>query len=396
MRQKRRLQWGTALVFGYAASIAAFYALVARRTLEPDTGVAGGAESASDAGLTVDMPLVSIIVPARNEERNIGACVESLLAQDYPRFEVIVVDDGSTDATPRILRDLEGQHPGGQCLRVLRVESLPEGWAGKPHALYTGAEAARGSWLLFTDADTRHAPAALRMAMCTALAHSDDLLSLGTRQDLPDFWGRVIMPLVYMGISMMYPPRQVNDPHSRVAIANGQFILIRREAYDGIGGYGATDLRATVLDDRDLAQAVKHSGGRLEMVDGRDLVRTRMYHSLREHWEGWGKNAYAGSRGGLPFYLAMMLGLPMTCILPFALLLAGLLGRRWDWSLAGGTSVAATVAYRTEVNKGLGVPWRYVWTHPLAAAVFTGVLARSFWRVATGRGVVWRGRTIRV
>ncbi len=404
MQRKQRVDWGTALVYGYAASIAAFYAFVARRTraVESRTGATTtvhtrnpGSAGKHDASHE-ELPFVSIIVPARDEERNIRTSVESLLAQDYPNFAVIVVDDGSTDATPQILDDIASQHPCGYRLRVLRVETLPNGWAGKPHALHTGARIARGSWLLFTDADTCHAPTALRTALRIALAHSDDLLSLGTRQELPDFWGRVIMPLVYMGISMMYPPRQVNDPHSKVAIANGQFILLRRATYDQIGGYGSPALRATVLDDRDLAQAVKHSGGRLEMVDGRDLVQTRMYRNLGEHWQGWGKNAYAGSRGGLPFYLLMIVGLPMTCILPFALLLAGLLGHRRNWTVAGGASVVATIAYRTEVNRGLGVPWRYVWTHPLAATVFTGVLVRSLWRVVTGRGVVWRGRTVKV
>ena len=394
----RRVPWNTLLLFGYAASIAAFYAVVAQRTREPQPDPAAAARCTAPGMPTPaeQLPLASIIVPARDEERNIRACVASLLAQDYPSFEVIVVDDGSTDATPSILRELATTHPHRDRLRILRIETLPEGWAGKPHALYTGARSAGGAWLLFTDADTEHTPHALRTAMCTALSHRDDLFSLGTRQDLPDFWGRVIMPLAYMGISMMYPPRQVNDPHSRVAIANGQYILIRRQMYERIGGYGSPALRATVLDDRDLAQQVKHAGGRLELADGRTLVRTRMYHGLREHWNGWGKNAYAGSRGGLPFYLLMIVGLPLTCIVPFALLLAGLVQRRWDWSLAGGASVAAVVAYRTEVNWGLDVPWRYVWTHPLAAAVFTGVLVRSFWRVATGRGVVWRGRTLHV
>jgi chlorobactene glucosyltransferase len=388
MASRRTSAAGGALLWLYAASIAGFYAVAARRTLARAPLIAAGDVPSPDT-----WPLVSIIVPARNEERNIRDCVESLLAQDFPCIEVLVVDDGSTDTTPAILRELSGTHPAADRLRVLRVESLPPGWVGKPHAMHTGATAARGEWLLFTDADTRHAPGALRAAVRHALARGDDLLSLGTQQDVPDVWGRVVMPFAYMGIALQYPVRLVNDPRSPVAIANGQYLLIRRAFYDRVGGYAAPELRATVLDDRDLAQVVKRAGGRLELADGRELVRTRMYHTLREQWEGWSKNAYAGSRGGLPFYLLMLAGLPATSILPFVLLLSGLLRRNRRRLLTGAVATGAIAAYRTALNREQGIAWRYVWTHPLAAAIFWAILVRSFWRVRTGRGVTWRDRT---
>src|SRR5215469_3798596 len=280
------------LVWAYAASVAAFYAVLARRTRTPSDALSAASHQPAPDPAT--WPTVSIVVPARNEERNIRRCVESLLAQDYPRFDVIVVDDASTDATPRLLDDLRQSHPHGDRLRVVRVDALPPGWAGKPHALHTGASIAEGDWLLFTDADTQHSSVALRTAMRAALTRHVDLLSLGTTQNLPDFWGRVLMPMAYMGISMLYPPAKVNDPRSDVAIANGQFILVRRKTYRCIGGYDTPAMRATILDDRDLARAVKRGGGRMVMGDGRALVRTTMYHGLAEHWNGWGKNAYAG------------------------------------------------------------------------------------------------------
>jgi chlorobactene glucosyltransferase len=392
------LRWRKALLWSYVTGVAAFYAALAWRTRgggerpvmeQPECASVG----AANGWETEDWPKVSIVVPARNEERNIRECVTSLLAQDYPNFSLIVVDDASEDATADILLDMQHTHPNGARLEVLRVERLPEGWAGKPHALHTGAVMADGDWLLFTDADTRHEPGALRLAVARALADGDDLLSLGATQELPDFWGRVLMPLAYMGIAMQYPPRQVNDPNSSVAIANGQYMLIRRAMYRRIGGYAHPALRATVLDDRDLASVVKRAGGRLELVDGRTLVRTRMYHGLREHWEGWSKNAYAGSRGGGLFYLLMIAGLPLVCVVPFVLPLVGLLARRPRVALAGSVAAGAVVAYRAQLNQELGVPFRYVWTHPLGALVFTGILARSFWRVRSGRGVRWRGRT---
>ncbi len=390
MRGMRAGKWLTGALWAYAASVIGFYAVLGWRT-RPSPSLPDA--SAQQPDVPREWPPVSIIVPARNEERNIVACVESLLAQEYPDFEVIVVDDASTDATPRLLDRLCRAYPGSVTLRVVRVEDLPRGWAGKPHALHTGAGSASGEWLLFTDADTRHEPEALRAAMRLALEHHLDMVSFGTTQNLPDFWGRVLMPMAYMGISMLYPPARVNDPRSQVAIANGQFILIRRVMYDRIGGYDTPAMRTTILDDRDLAAAVKRAGGRLALVDGREYVHTTMYHGLAEHWDGWSKNAYAGSRGGLWFFVLMVLGLPMVCILPFALLLAGALSRRPRLVLPAAASVAATLAYRSRLDRELGVPRRYGWTHPLGALVFTGILARSFWRVRSGRGVVWRGRT---
>jgi chlorobactene glucosyltransferase len=388
---------GAVSAWVYAAGVIGFYAVAAQRTRpvgEPllATDPANLASTTANP-IEVEPPLVSVIVPARDEERNIVGCVESLLAQTYPRFEVIVVDDGSTDATPSLLTRLARENRSGHELRVVDVKTLPAGWAGKPHALHMGTRAARGDWLLFTDADTRHHTGSLAAAVAAARSRGLDMLSLGTMQELPDFWGRVLMPLAYMGISLMYPERAVNDPNSPVAIANGQFILLRREMYERVGGYAAPDLRATILDDRDLAVAVKRMGGRMAMLDGRKLVSTRMYQSLGEHWDGWGKNAYAGSRGGLPFFVAMLLGLPAIAIVPFVLPFAALSRRFRGMAVAGCAAALSALLYRARLNASLGVPRRYALTHPLGGAIFTGILARSFWRVRSGRGVNWRGRT---
>jgi chlorobactene glucosyltransferase len=387
---------GKLLLWCYGIGVAGFYAALFWRTGVAGTRDDATAECAAPRGARTAWPAVTIVVPARDEERNIRDCVASLLEQDYPRFDVLVVDDASSDATPAILADLQRSHRHGDRLRVERVAALPVGWAGKPHALHVGASAASGAWLLFTDADTRHAPGALRTAVCIAEERGLDLLSYGTRQDLPDFWGRVLMPMAYMGISMMYAPNAVNDPRSPVAIANGQIILIRRATYQALGGYATPALRATVVDDRDLAVAVKRATGKLALVDGRRLVTTRMYHGLREHVDGWSKNAYVGSRGGLLFYLTMIAGLPVTTIGPFALLLHGLAYRNRTATAAGALSTAALLAYRARLDGELGVPRRYGLTHPLAGAVFSGILVRSLWRKLSGRGVIWRGRTIRV
>lgn len=354
-----------------------------------------------DHTVTMPTPRVSIIVPARNEELNIRRCVQSLLEQDYTNYEVIVVDDGSTDCTGAILDELASTHPQGKRLWVLRLrDELPEGWAGKPHAIHSGVQEATGDWLLFTDADTWHAPNALRSTLSHALAEKVDLFTIGAEQELPSFWDRVLMPMAYLGISMLYPPRLVNDPASPLAVANGQYILLRRAVYDELGGYARPELRGTLLDDRDLAHLVKSHHYTLRFVEGSGLVHVHMYHGLAEIWRGWRKNAYLGNRGGWLFVLTQLFGLPMISIVPFLLpLLAKLtrIGRAHGISaseaqVATGLELAPLLAYRVWLNHQLQVPWYYALTHPLAGAIFEGILGQSMWRVVTKRGVDWRGR----
>ncbi len=386
------------LLWSHVISIAAFYIVLWFRT-KPYGETRERVKRERRIPSTGE-PFVSIIVPARNEERNIRHCVTSLLEQDYEHYEVIVVDDDSTDGTASILDDIARGHAHGDRLWVLRLRELPAGWAGKPHALHAGVQEARGNWLLFTDADTWHAPDALRTAMTRAQEEHIDLFSFGAEQELPAFWDKVMMPLAYTGISMQYPINKVNDPNSEVAIANGQYILLRRAVYDELGGYERPDMRNTLLDDRDLARLVKTNGYRLLLADGRGLVRTHMYEGLDEIWRGWRKNAFLGSRGGLPFMLLMLVGLPMTGIVPFLLPLFGWLLRRKQGGslsanelyLAGIAELLPLLGYRSWLNANLNVPWYYGFTHPLACALFAGILAQSSWRVLTGKGVDWRGR----
>ncbi len=218
------------------------------------------------------------------------------------------------------------------------------------------------------------------------------------RRTPPKFWNKVMTPMAYLGISMQYPPKLVNDPLSNVAVANGQYILIRREVYDAVGGYERPELRDTLLDDRDLARVIKQQGFRLHFVDGRDLVHVYMYRSLKDEWRGWRKNAYLGSRGGLLFVLLELIGLPQVSIAPFILpLLAALTRGRGrigakEASIATGLELTALVTYRVWLNRQLKVPWYYAFTQPLAGAVFEGILGQSTWRILTKRGVEWRGR----
>lgn len=385
--------WPRLLWWGHAVGVAGFYIFLWLRTRPAKTRMVATISESHH------LPLVSIIVPARNEEDAIQRCVTSLLEQEYPDYEVIVVDDNSTDETPHILDEIAHTHPGRARLRILHLHDLPEGWAGKPHALHNGAQQARGEFLLFTDADTWHTPQALAAVVDRAEKRQLDLLSLGADQELPGFWERVMMPMAYLGISLQYPLKLVNDPHSPVALANGQYILLRRKVYEQLDGYARADLRATLLDDRDLARLVKNCGYSLELADGRHLVRVRMYRSLSDTWRGWRKNVFLGSRGGPLFVLLQLLGLPVVTILPFLLplWLIRLTGKKktfhpGEMTLMSVLELGPLLVYRRWLDQELHVPWYFLFTHPLAGFLFTGILAQSTWRIVTGKGVDWKGR----
>src|SRR5712691_6076620 len=220
-------------------------------------------------------PHVSIIVPVRNEEATIDACVASLLAQDYPDFDVTLIDDGSTDATPHLLTEWARRD---HRVQVHRVDQLPDGWVGKAHALHTGVTLTHGEWLLFTDADTCHAPQTLRLMVGHALGQQDDLLS--TRTTLMTLSGPampLLMPVSEILLAHRLTPAEVKDPASPCAFAFGQYILLRREAYLAAGGYAAPDIRMTSVDDVALAVHFKQHRQRIELVNGRGLITNRQW-----------------------------------------------------------------------------------------------------------------------
>lgn len=237
-------------------------------------------------------PVVSVIVPARNEETCLGACLESLVAQSGIDFEIIVVDDGSTDRTAEIARAYSSQGAAGVHARplvtVIAAPPLPDGWTGKNNAMSAGAKLAKGKWLLFTDADTIHKPGSLTRAVAEAEQHDASLLSYSPEQEVRGFWEKAAMPLIFAELAATYPPKKVSDPASPIAAANGQYLMISREAYDAVGGH--TKIAGDLLEDVAMARLVKSSGRKIFFRYGGDAVRTRMYRSWSQMKEGWTKN----------------------------------------------------------------------------------------------------------
>ena len=220
-------------------------------------------------------PKISVCIPARNEENNIRRSVEAVLRQDYPNFEVIVLDDRSTDATLTLLKEIASRDSR---LIPINGSDLPNGWAGKPHALYQASAVASGEWLCFVDADTFLEPNALSAVYAKALETKADLFTIMTRQILGSFWERTVMPRVMTALSVGFSPRKVNDPSRRDAVANGQFIFIKRKIYDAIGGH--EKIKDQIVEDKALSENVKWNGHRLVVADGRLVIRPCMYTSL--------------------------------------------------------------------------------------------------------------------
>jgi glycosyltransferase involved in cell wall biosynthesis len=265
-------------------------------------------------------PTISVIVPARNEESSLGTCLQSLTSQTGVTFEIIVVDDHSTDRT----REIAASFPEA---RVLEARPLPEGWTGKNNAVTSGALVALGEWLLFTDADTVHLPGSLARALREAQENGAELLSYSPEQIAVSFWEMATLPVVFAELARQYPPAKVSDPASPIAAANGQFILIRRETYDAVGGHAA--VAGSILEDVALARAVKSSGRKIHFRYAPDAVRTRMYRNFRQLREGWTKNLallfpdpgrlavkslvwWGLAWGGLFWPMAMQLGAGLT------------------------------------------------------------------------------------
>ena len=326
---------------------------------------------------------VSVVIAARNEANDLGPTLDALLAQDYPELEVVVVDGGSTDGTRAVI---EQRGP-----RVRRVEEppLPDGWVGKNWACWTGANATRGDWLLFLDADVRLAPAAVRTVVDWAVGEGADLASIGPQIEMVGFWERVVLPFYVQVVLTYFRTPRMHRPGSRAAMANGQCWLTRRSTYLTAGGHEA--VRGRVLEDVALARRYRDAGLRLRFAWTPELGRTRMYTDRHEMFEGLLKNVH-----GLDFSAARMVGflagLLGLFLLPLGLLPLGLLVGSPVLVGVGGFLYVALFGKHVAFNAGIGAPAAYGLLFPLAVAWYLVLVMTSLVRGVRGQPVAWKGR----
>ena len=331
-----------------------------------------------------------MVIPARNEERGIGAAVASHLAQDYPGLEVIVVDDQSTDSTGAILAGLAREDAR---LRVVTGVAPPPGWLGKTHALWLGASEATGEVLLFADADVIYRPGALAAAVEYLESSGADLLCLLPRIELAGFWEGVLMP--YLPNAFFLGPGFLTncDRVRGMAAGGGAGNLVRRSAYERSGGHAA--IRDSVVDDIHLALRVKNAGMRTRTVRAENHVSVRMYEGFREVVDGFTKNvAYAFSGPfGVGFAFQMGIGIVLT-LAPAAVLLGALAGLPIAASEVRLAALGYGLYALTEavLALALGSPIWPIWTHPIMSAVWAGIICRSFYQRIVRKRLTWRGR----
>ncbi len=335
-----------------------------------------------------ELPLISVLVPARDEEANIEACVRSLLALNYPHFEVLALDDRSSDDTYPILCRLRDRD---HRLRVLIGAELPPDWYGKPFACWQLANAAKGEYLLMTDADCVFAPDALLLALGAMREQKADVVSLVPDLRCEGFWERLLIPIQYFVIFAFLPtPLIRRTPYPWFAAANGAFLFLARETYFAVDGHRA--VRQQLAEDVKFAQHVKRMGKSLWYGDGSRTYAVRMYHGLDEIWSGFSKNLFPAFSKNLPLLLAVVFVLLNVFVLPPLWVVWGWLhGAGWTWlPLASyGAPAAVRLGLTARFGRDSG---GYALLNPLAWALTIGIACSSAYRSLSRQGNEWKGR----
>lgn len=349
-------------------------------------------------------PQVSVILPARNEAEHVVECIASLRASTWPAWELIVVNDNSTDDTAALARAATKDDPR---VRVLDAPPLPDGWFGKQWACHVAQQAARGERMLFTDADTRHHPELIARLESVRVRRKADLISLSGEQVMVSFWERAVQPVVFALILTRFGGARALERARRPAdvVANGQCFLLTRETYDAIGGHAA--VRGSVAEDLMIAQRTVLAGRTVSLALGHGFLSTRMYDGLGALVRGWRKNVYAGGRlamrggviGRLLFPVALV-GFPLAIALPFVVALVcaiawALVGSASEltttglWALIASAGMLAAFAAAARVSR---LPLRRALLAPIGALMFAAICAMA---VARGQAVEWKGRAYR-
>ncbi len=344
----------------------------------------------SNSKIAEPAPLISVLIPARNEEENIETCLKSLQKQDYPNFSVLVLDDNSTDSTAELV---EGMAAKDERIRLIKGEPLPEGWAGKPFACHQLAEKARGSWLLFIDADTTHAPHMLRSTLAIALELKPSLLSGFPRQMAESLPEKIAMPLMYFATMIWLPLWWLHrSKEPRPSLAIGQFLLFPREEYWRIGGHMAVKDR--ILEDIWLGVETVRHGGRHIAIDLSAVFYCRMYRNVGAMWEGFVKFMYSVTALSPAAIVGLLAAGFIFYLAPFYWLWNGFLSTAapTDWRFIAAFQTAMIIFMRWLVDNHFRQSLLSTFLHPIGFSFFFAAGLYGGWREMVGLGVRWKDR----
>lgn len=331
---------------------------------------------------------VSVLIPARNEEGRIGACLESVLVQGDVVAEVLVYDDHSIDQTSNVVARYVQRD---RRVRAVEVFPLPDGWCGKNFACFRLAHAARCPWLMFLDADARLEPGAAAAAIREADRWQATMLSLWPRIEARAFWERVFMPMLNFIVFGLYPaPLALRRDDPSLGLAHGACIVVHRDTYRAVGGHEV--VRDEIFEDTRLARVWRSHGHRSICLDGHNLVRVRMYQSFPEIWYGFQKNFFAAFRSSYSFWLFLVIHALVFC-LPFVAFPTSVL---FQWNAAAwGVSAAAVLVSRILLVLRFRQPLWSAFLHPVSESLLLALGVSSWWRCVSGKGVTWKGRAYR-
>jgi glycosyltransferase involved in cell wall biosynthesis len=341
-------------------------------------------------------PRVTIMIPAKDEGERIRACIESALAQDYPHFDVITIDDRSTDNTGAVMDELAAKYPDR--LRVIHITKPPApGWTGKNNALHTAAGEAAGAWLLFVDSDVVLERDALSASMAVLLRKKFDMISLLPKLESHSVWESLLVPLAGAAASSMYMIALTNTQQSSTAFANGQFLMISRAAYDAIGRHEV--VRDRYCEDVEIARLVKEKGMRPRVSWGNDFCAVRMYSSLPAIFRGWSRIYYA-ARVGSPWRVLAAAAFVIVCgfsayaALGWGLYRLGDPTGNWPgplaWLITAGAHLAVMTFLLATLYAWSGNPRRNALLFPIAGSMLLGIFARAL-KMCVTKKVEWRG-----
>ena len=348
-----------------------------------------------------ETPRISVLVAAKDEEQNIGDCARSFLEQDYPDFELIVINDRSQDQTAEILRDLQEKH--ADRMRTITITSLRDGWFGKNNAMREGVAAASGDWLCFADADcTQTSTRTLRTALQECQTQGTDFLSILPVLVTRSFWERIIQPVCAGVMMIWFRPEKVNDPRSSAAYANGAFMLMSRGTYDAMGGHDV--VKTEVNEDIHMARIAKRQGLRLQVIRNDDLYTTHMYSSLSAAWRGWSRIFY-GCLGTFPKLFVALTLLTVFSLGPWISLLAAAAGSIWLgagesglWSSVLIVSLVVVLLEQSAIARFyvlVRLPVAYSSGYVLGGLVTWGILVNAMLKLGGATATTWRGTTYR-